>query len=110
MIAGQVIPLRRGASINGLGQGEDTSDTQSMLDSILQSVSQLGQAYVQYQMQHDLYELNLARAQQGQPPISPQAVAPGVNVGLTPETQKLLIYGGIALIGVFIFMQMGKRR
>jgi hypothetical protein len=34
----------------------------------------------------------------------------GVRVGLAPQTQQLIIYGGLALLAVMVFQGFMKRR
>jgi hypothetical protein len=53
-------------------------------------------------------QLNIERAKNGLPPLDIASYSGiGVNVGLSPETKNLLIYGGIALLAVF-FLTRGK--
>lgn len=49
-----------------------------------------------------LLNLNIQRAAAGLPPITSQAVAPTVNFGVSADTQKMLLYGAIALGAVFL--------
>ncbi len=58
--------------------------------------------------QRRLLNIQLDRAEQGLPPLDPGQYGVGVNVGLSPDTQKLLIVGGLALVGLFLFV--GSRR
>lgn len=51
-------------------------------------------------------QINIERAKQGLPPIDSSAIAPQVNVGLSPETQRLILFGGIALIA-FLVLRRG---
>lgn len=65
----------------------------------------------QAELQKDLYQMNVQRAQQGLPPISPSAVAPQVNVGVAPDVQRNLMMLGIgaaAIVGGA--MLLGGRR
>lgn len=107
MVRTNVFPIRRSVSMSGLGQtdGEEPSTIQQITDSL----SSVAESYLQYQLQKDALELNLARAQQGLPPINTADYSPGVNVGLSPDTRQLLIIGGIALAGVFVFTQLAKK-
>lgn len=49
-----------------------------------------------------LFQLNLQRAQQGLPPLSTQVYAPAVNIGMSPEMQKMVMIGGLALLAVLL--------
>ena len=72
--------------------------------SILDNVTKTAQAYLQYDAQKDLVKLQLERARQGLAPIDTSQYAPGVNVGLSSDTQsamtKWLLIGGAVLIAV----------
>lgn len=63
--------------------------------------------------QGELQQLNVQRASQGLAPIPASALAPQVNVGMAPDTQKtLLMLGlGVAVIlgGAYAFGVIGKR-
>lgn len=58
-----------------------------------------------------LNQINVERAKLGLPPIdTSQYTGVGVRVGLAPQTQQLLIYGGLALMAVLVFQSVMKRR
>ncbi len=64
-------------------------------------------AYQTYQ----LNQINVERARMGLPPIDTSAyTGVGVRVGLAPQTQQLLVYGGLALLAVMVFNTLAKRR
>lgn len=67
-------------------------------------------SYYQAQAQRDLLNINIKRAEQGLPPIDSGAVAPQVNVGVSPGVQQLgyLAVGGLVLFG--LFSAFGRRR
>jgi hypothetical protein len=57
-----------------------------------------------------LNQINVARARQGLPPIdTSRYTGMGVNVGLTPQTQQLVMYGGLALLAVLLINSLTKR-
>ena len=62
------------------------------------------------QAQRDLVKVNVERAKRGERPIdiSPFTGIP-VNIGMTPGTQQLVTYAGIALIGL-VLLNMAKRK
>ena len=63
-----------------------------------------------YQTQQ-LNQINIERARMGLPPIdTSQYTGVGVRVGLSPQTQQLVIYGGLALLAVLVFQSVMKRR
>lgn len=60
---------------------------------------------------YQLNQINVERAKLGLPPIdTSQYTGVGVRVGLAPQTQQLLIYGGLALMAVLVFQSVMKRR
>lgn len=60
---------------------------------------------------YQLNQINVERAKLGLPPIDTSAyTGVGVRVGLAPQTQQLLIYGGLALLAVMVFQSAMKRR
>lgn len=82
----------------------DSSDGESWIDTLKKIVPALTMTAQQYQ----LMQLNIERAKQGLPPIDIATYSGvGVNVGLSPDTQKLIIYGGLALL-VVLFLRSKK--
>jgi len=57
--------------------------------------------------QRRLLNAQLDRARQGLPPLNASEYAPAINVGLSPQTRNLLIYGGIALVAVLLLRRRG---
>lgn len=53
--------------------------------------------------QFQLNQINLERAQRGLPPLSSSAVAPQVNVGLSPQVKQMLIYAALGL-GAYLLL------
>lgn len=103
--------INPGYAVSGLG--EETSTTSADLKQIaldtLDFMKQAVPAYFQYQGQSKLIEINLQRLARGEPPLSAESVAPGVNVGLSPETRKL-VYIGVAGVLVLGLYYVSKRR
>ena len=59
---------------------------------------------------YQLNQINVERARMGLPPIDTSAyTGVGVRVGLAPQTQQLIIYGGLALLAVMVFQGFMKR-
>ena len=57
--------------------------------------------------QRRILNAQLERARQGLPPLQPSEYAPAINVGLSPQTRNLLIYGGLALVAVLLLRRRG---
>lgn len=71
------------------------------------SIAKQGLNLVQTQQ---LNQINVARARQGLPPIdTSRYTGMGVNLGLTPQTQQLVMYGGLALLAVLLINNLTKR-
>lgn len=88
--------------LNGLGDATAT-DTDSFDWS--QVPSWLTQIQTIYNSQK-LAEINFQRAAAGLPPLSASQYAPTVNlgIGMSPDTQKMLLYGAIGL-GAFLLLK-----
>jgi hypothetical protein len=60
--------------------------------------------------QYQLMNLNVERARQGLPPIDVARYSgAGVNIGLSPGTQQLVTYAGLALVGLLL-LNMATRK
>ena len=86
----------------------------SYLKPAIGAVRDLGVAYMGYETQRDLNQINLERARKNLAPLSPayaQAMQPqvGVNVGLSAQSKQLLLYGAIGLGAMFAISQFTKR-
>lgn len=80
--------------------GESWIDTLSrILPSILASVQQ-----------KQLLDVQIERARAGLPPLDVSQYTPGVSVGLSQSTKDLIMYGGIAALGVWAFSSFLKHR
>lgn len=99
-------PLSIVLSTGAFGLGQDTTaDTtaeQSIWDRLSSTIEKLLPFYAQYKQQRELIKLNIERAKQGLPPIEAEQIAPQVRVGLTSDTQRLLLFGVIGVIGVLL--------
>lgn len=94
-----------GESIRTVGT-QSTAPEGTTLDDWLQIAKQ-GLNLVQTQQ---LNQINVARARQGLPPIdTSRYTGTAVNVGLTPQTQQLIMYGGLALLAVLLINNLTKR-
>ena len=86
------------------------ASTQLPGESWIDTATKLLTAVTMTQQQRSLMQLNIERARQGQPPIDINAyTGVGVNVGLSQGTQQLVMYGGLALIAVYLFNSLSKR-
>lgn len=77
-------------------------ETQTAGESWIDTLQKLIPALTLTAQQVQLMQLNVERAKKGLPPVDITSYSGiGVNVGLSPDTKNLLIYGGIALVAVF---------
>lgn len=84
------------------------NQTQTANESWIDTLTKLVPALTMTVQQVQLMQLNIERAKNGLPPIDIASYSGvGVNVGLSPATRNLLIYGGIALVAV-IFLTRGR--
>jgi hypothetical protein len=76
--------------------------TQTPSESWIDTLVKLVPAITMTAQQQQLMQLNIERAKKGLPPVDIASYTGiGVNVGLSPDTKNLLIFGGIALVAVF---------
>lgn len=59
--------------------------------------------------QKQLLDVQVQRARDGQPPLDASMYAPGVKVGLSPETMQALYIAGGLLLVVVIVLALKKR-
>lgn len=81
--------------------------TASTTDQIFSALEKLASIYGSVRMQDKLLDINMERAQLGLPPIDAAQYSPGVNVGLTAQTQQLLTWAliGFGALAVFAMMK-----
>jgi hypothetical protein len=73
---------------------ERTEPGESWIDTLQRLLPVVAATYQQKQ----ILDIQVERARQGLPPLNANQVAAGVNVGIDPQTQKMLmIFGGLAL-------------
>ena len=79
--------------------GESWTDTWSRISSALLMTVQ----------QYKLIDFNTERAKKGLPPVDIAAYSGvGVNIGLSPSTQQLLLFGGLAVAALLFFNRSSK--
>jgi len=84
------------------------AQTQTPGESWIDTLTKLVPALTMTVQQVQLMQLNIERAKNGLPPIDIASYSGiGVNVGISPATRNLIIYGGIALVAV-LFLTRGR--
>lgn len=93
-------------NVTELVQSQQTSG-ETWYDALARLLPVLASTYQQKQ----LLSVQVDRARAGLPPLDVQQYAPGanVNVGLSPELQKLLIVGGVAALGLLAWGAVRRR-
>jgi hypothetical protein len=84
----------------------------SWFTTIANAAKSIVPAVVAAKSQTDINAINLERARRGQAPLSAAymaQMAPQVRMGLAPDTQNMLIYGGIALAAVIGLGMLSRR-
>lgn len=89
----QIAPGTNQAIADNSQNGESWADTlKRILPSLTMGVQQF-----------QLMQLNIERAKKNLPPIDIASYSGvGVNVGLSPDTQKLIMWGGLGLLAVLL--------
>jgi hypothetical protein len=79
--------------------GENWTDTwQRIASGLLMTVQQ-----------YKLIDYNTERAKKGLPPVDIASYSGvGVNIGLSPSTQQLLLFGGLAVAALLFFQRSSK--
>jgi hypothetical protein len=102
-------PLSIVLSTGTFGLGQDTTAEPSIWDKLTNTIEKLLPVYAQYKQQRELIKLNIERAKQGLAPIEAEQIAPQVRVGLTSDTQRLLLFGVLGVLGIGLIMSMKRR-
>jgi hypothetical protein len=79
--------------------GENWTDTwQRIASGLLMTVQQ-----------YKLIDFNTERAKKGLPPVDIASYSGvGVNIGLSPSTQQMLLFGGLAVAALLFFQRSSK--
>lgn len=101
------------AALNLSPTGTATPASASALQQFVSTIVTAGASILPLVQQQKVLKMQLDRANKGLPPldvgnyIDPNA---GVNVGITPATQKLLLMLGGGLLGTFLLVRVMGRR
>lgn len=107
-----------GADAKADSKAGDAMATAGPLERFVNTVTALAPQYLQYRAQQELLDVQLDRARQGLPPLRPTDYAPAVQLSVdpsmySPQLEALkpwLLYGGIAVAGLFLFKMLGGKR
>lgn len=90
-------------SVTNPGVQKIIANSQTPNEEWWQTYSKIALALVQTDQQRKIMNLNIERARQGLPPVDPaQYSGLGVQVGLAPQTQNLILIGLVGLAAVIL--------
>jgi hypothetical protein len=77
-------------------------------ESYVDALARVVQTYAIADTQRRILNVQLQRAQQGLPPLraAEYGVGASVNVGLSPDTQKMLLWGALGLGALFVLPRL----
>lgn len=107
VVAGGSIPNANPAAVVVEGTGAT-----SRIQSLIQTVTQAGAAYLSLDQQKRVLNMQLDRARQGLPPLDVGAYLDpnqGLNVGINQSTQRTILLVAAGLGGVFLLSRLLKR-
>ena len=106
LVDGQWVDEETGQSMPATAEQQNTVPAGSTMDDWL-ALAKGGLSVLQTAQ---LNQINVQRAKMGLAPIdTTRYTGMGVNVGLSPQTQQLVIYGGLALLAVLLFNSLSRR-
>lgn len=97
--------------LDSIAPGLSTQVNQSVAStgqSWIQTLANLASSLTLANSQRQLLNIQVQRAQQGLPPLDASQVGLGVSLGISPQTQKLILFGGAALLLV-IYLSTRRR-
>lgn len=113
----------RPATLEGLGQTKGGAvEEQSFWQKLSSGITALGTTYLTYKVQKDSMDINLARAEQGLPPVDTSFAAPIVRtqIDISPEIaarlqetggeamRKMMMMGALGIGAIVLMMGMRK--
>jgi len=100
------------SALNQIGSGlaDKVQSQQQQDEPWWQTATRILSALSMSQQQRELMKINIERAKQGLPPLDiAQYTGVGVQVGVSPQTQQLITYGGLALLAFLVFRTLARR-
>jgi len=91
------------------GLTEKIAEAQNPGESWTDTYGRIASSLLMTVQQYQLINLNTERAKKGLPPVDIASYSGvGVNIGLSPSTQQLLIFGGLAVAALVLFTRSSK--
>ena len=91
------------------GLTEKIAEAQKPGESWTDTYGRIASSLLMTVQQYQLINLNTERAKKGLPPVDIASYSGvGVNIGLSPSTQQLLIFGGLAVAALVLFTRSSK--
>lgn len=91
-----------------LGQNGGFFPSEEEMTDWSTTISDLARQWAEYETAQKCLDINLARAQQGLPPIDCASYGTGVNIGIAPATQNTLLLVVAILAGVYLLPKLLK--
>lgn len=98
------------SSLTALPTAAADSGKPGIAQTIVNTVSELAKVALPLYQQQKLFDLQVKRAQAGQPMLDASSLSDlsSVKVGVDSSTRNTLLYGGLALAGVFVALKLLK--
>jgi hypothetical protein len=91
------------------GLTEKIAEAQKPGESWTDTYGRIASSLLMTVQQYQLINLNTERAKKGLPPVDIASYSGvGVNIGISPSTQQLLIFGGLAVAALVLFTRSSK--
>lgn len=105
-----VLPANWMTSLETIAPGSVslTQNAQATGEAWYESLARLLPTLAATYQQKQLLQIQVDRARQGLPPLNASQYGAGFNIGLSQDTQNMILIGGLALLGVFLLTR--KRR
>lgn len=91
------------------GLTEKIAEAQKPGESWTDTYGRIASSLLMTIQQYKLINYNTERAKKGLPPVDIASYSGvGVNIGLSPSTQQLLLFGGLAVAALVLLTRSGK--
>jgi hypothetical protein len=85
------------------------ANQQAPNESYFDTMIRVANSLILADSQRRLLNVQLERAKNGLAPLNTSQYGMGVSVGLSPDVQKLLMYGGGAIVALLLYNALAKR-
>lgn len=89
-----------------LGQAVVSDQIASGWETFGENITDIFRTYAEYETAQKCLDINLARAERGEPPLDCAAYGTGVQIGVSPATQNLVLIVVAALAGAYLLPKL----